>query len=176
MSEEWKPVVGFEGLYEVSDLGRVKRIGKAAQNGKGHGGGARIGRILAPQKHKGGYVAVQLWKNGKMIRPLIHRVVAAAFIGEIPGNHQVNHKDGDKKNNAHSNLEYVTRSENMDHAYKNGLHAFTDRMRKVLSARRKPRRMILCGCGCGVSIETPDRKGRDRFFVSGHNMRRSFGV
>lgn len=121
MSEIWKPVVGFEGLYEVSDLARVRRVGPAARNGKGRGGGARLGRPIAPQKHKGGYQAVQLWKDGKMYRPLLHCVVAAAFLGAPPPGMEVNHGDGDKSRNVLDNLEYMTHGDNMLHAYATGL-------------------------------------------------------
>jgi len=121
--EAWVAVHGYEGLYEVSDLGRVKRIGKAARTGKGRGGGARIGLILKPQKRKGGYIAVQLWKDGEQKQFLVHCVVATAFLGPAPVGKEVNHDDGNKKNCAVSNLEYLTRAENMKHAYRTGLRA-----------------------------------------------------
>lgn len=120
MSEEWRPVSGFEAQYEVSSLGSVRRTGKAARNGKGRGGGARIGRPLTPQPRRG-YLAVQLWKDGKLTNFLLHRLVAIEFIGPIPEGKEVNHKDGVKSNCAASNLEYMTHSENMDHAYRAGL-------------------------------------------------------
>jgi hypothetical protein len=119
--EAWAPVSGYEGLYEVSDLGRVRRIGKAARTGKGHGGGARIGRCLKPQKHKGGYLHVELWKDGNKQQFLLHVLVALTFLGPPPAGTEVNHDDGDKTNCARLNLEYLTRSENMKHAYRTGL-------------------------------------------------------
>lgn len=118
--EAWRSVSGYEGLYEVSNLGRVRRIGRAARTGRGRGGGARIGLMLKPQPRKD-YLAVQLWKDGKQRQFLVHCVVAAAFIGPVPPGKEVNHDDGDKKNCAASNLEYLTRSENMEHAYATGL-------------------------------------------------------
>jgi len=121
MSERWASVLGYEGLYEVSDLGRIRRIGMAAKTGKGHGGGARIGRILKPQKHRGGYRAVQLWKDGKLRNFLVHIIVAHAFLGPTPKGKEVNHDDGHKPNCAASNLEYLTRAENIKHAYRTGL-------------------------------------------------------
>ena len=137
MSEQqssWRPVVGFESLYEVSDTGEVRRIGKAHRCGKGRGGSARLGRPIKPQKHRGGYLAVQLWRLGKMHRPLLHRVVAAAFIGPCPEGMEVNHIDGVKTNNAASNLEYVDRSQNMLHAYRTGLRVVSEVTRE--NARR----------------------------------------
>lgn len=133
----WRPVVGFEALYEVSDQGEVRRTGKAHKSGKGRGGGARIGRLIKPQPHRGGYLAVQLWRHGKLHRPLLHRVVAAAFLGPCPDGKEVNHVDGVKANNRASNLEYVDRSENMLHAYRTGLRVVSQVTRE--NARRMGR-------------------------------------
>lgn len=119
--ETWASVVGFEGIYEVSNLARVRRVGRAAMVGNGRGGGARLGRVIATLNHRGGYKAVQLWKDGNMQRPLLHCVVADAFLGRRPLGKEVNHIDGNKGHNEHTNLEYVTRSENMLHAYATGL-------------------------------------------------------
>lgn len=121
--EEWRAIPGFEGLYEVSDHARVRRIGRAARSGNGRGGGARQGRVLALQLRPTGYQSVQLWRDGKYFSRLVHTLVAAAFIGPKPPNHDVNHIDGDKVNNARPNLEYLTRSENMEHAYNTGLRS-----------------------------------------------------
>mgnify|MGYP007071663155 CR=1 FL=1 len=102
----WKPVSGYENEYEVSDSGDVKRI-------KG-GKGAVIGRILKPYLNQSGYMYVTLTKQCVQTDFLLHRIVAAAFLGG--SNFQINHKDGNKKNNSISNLEYVTISENLLHA------------------------------------------------------------
>ncbi len=119
--ERWAAVPGFEMLYEVSDRGRVRRVGQAHINGKGRGGGVRIGRILALCQIAGGYYAVNLWRHGKIKRRLIHVLVMEAFVGPARGGYEVNHKDGVKSNNDLSNLEYLTRSQNMIHAYAIGL-------------------------------------------------------
>jgi hypothetical protein len=129
--EEWRPVVGFENLYEVSNAGRVKRIGKAAVSGKGRGGGARIGRILAICKHRAAdlnpYSCVNLWRDGKNHRRLLHVLVAAAFVGPAPTSHEVNHEDGIKPNCRSGNLEYLTRGDNNRHAYRTGLRQPSNR-------------------------------------------------
>lgn len=123
--ESWRPVVGFDGLYEVSGHGRVRRVGKAARTGRGRGGGARVGRVLKLQPVPGGYLKAQLWRNGVMTPRLAHVLVAAAFIGPCPDGQEVNHRDGVKSNNQADNLEYLTRPDNMRHAYRMGLRDAT---------------------------------------------------
>jgi hypothetical protein len=132
MNEAWRAVIGFEGLYEVSNLGRVRRIGRAAKTGAGRGGG--IGRIRKLQPTPEGYLHVVLWKDGKPKARQVHGLIAEAFLGPAPPGHEPNHEDGDKHNNRASNLEWVTRPENMKHAYATGLRVVTDAQRY---ARRK---------------------------------------
>lgn len=127
MSEEiWKPVVGHEGLYEVSNLGRIRalermRRGVSAKSGKEFF--RRIpGKLLAPAPHTAGYLGLSLTAaGGKPVSHLIHRIVAEAFLPnprELP---YVNHLDANKHNNAVSNLEWCTATENYHHAVKLGL-------------------------------------------------------
>jgi hypothetical protein len=153
-AEKWLPVLGFE-LYEVSDHGRLRRDGC----------------MLKLHPVPGGYLKAQLWRDGKLFARLIHILVAEAFIGERPDGEEVNHKDGDKHHNRAANLEYLTRSENLRHAYRSGLRQVT--ISQAADARRKPRTKILCACNCGTAIETPDRKGRARRFIWGHNNRKA---
>lgn len=108
LSEEWRPVEGFVGVYTVSNLGRVRRE-KRAQ-------GTRIGHILRPMR-AGKYVAVDLARSADdHERRYVHDVVATAFHGARPEGQQVNHKDTDKRNNRADNLEWMTPKENMQHA------------------------------------------------------------
>lgn len=111
--EVWKSVVGFEGKYEVSDLGRVRRIG--------NGRGSKSGRVLCPAKQNSGYLFVSLYSNNVSRQFLVHRLVAEVFIGPIPSKFEVNHLDGNKMNNCSSNLEIVTRAENRQHGIDTGL-------------------------------------------------------
>jgi hypothetical protein len=111
--EQWRPVVGYEGWYEVSDHGRVRRVAG--------GSGALPGRVLIPQKAGADYRKVNLYRDGQKQQVGVHLVVAAAFIGPRPPNHECNHKDGNKTNNHLGNLEYVTSLENSRHASRIGL-------------------------------------------------------
>jgi hypothetical protein len=107
-TEEWRDVVGYEGLYQVSNAGRVKRV-------KG-GQGATIGRILNPATSKNGYQFVELYGCNGAKGSLVHRLVIGAFVGPCPDGFQVNHKNGDKRDNRIENLEYLTPGENIQHS------------------------------------------------------------
>lgn len=111
--ETWKPAPGFNTWYEVSDHGRVRR----ARPGKS----TFVGKILQPTTRKSGHQTVYLRMEGKDRQVEVHRLVAAAFIGPCPEKKEVNHIDGRPANNVVGNLEYVTRSENVLHAYRLGL-------------------------------------------------------
>lgn len=113
VAERWLPVVGYEDLYEVSDQGRIRRTA-----GSPH---CPHGRTLRPLSMKIGYLQVGLCKDGKRSLRYIHRLVADAFLGACPSGHEVNHKDGNKRNSLLTNLEYVTSSENRHHAVLNGM-------------------------------------------------------
>ena len=105
--ERWLPVVGYEGWYEVSDLGRVRRRGKSA--------------ALTPVSNGNGYFRVNLSVAGKSKLKLIHRLVVEAFIGPVEYGYETNHISGVTTDNRLVNLEIVTRSENVKHAYRIGL-------------------------------------------------------
>lgn len=101
--------------YEVSDLGRVRRL----TGGKG----VRAGRVLSPCVQNRGYLTVQVYRAGTPTRRTVHSLVAEAFIGPRAPGAEVNHKDGVKTHNALSNLEYVTASGNKRHAVNTGIGA-----------------------------------------------------
>lgn len=111
--EIWKPIPDFTGIYEVSSVGRVKRVARAK--------GATVGAILKPYLLPNGYFTVVLSKRSDQKRFYIHLLVLKAFRGEVPNGKQGNHKDGKKGNNQWSNLEYVSPSQNIQHALRNGL-------------------------------------------------------
>lgn len=98
-NEEWRDIKGYEGKYQISNLGRVRSI-----------------RIRAYTEKDNGYRYVTLNKNGANHNFFIHRLVAEAFLGEIPSGYVVNHIDYDRANNCLDNLEIITQKENVWHS------------------------------------------------------------
>jgi len=115
MEEIWKDIEGYEGIYQVSSLGRVKRL---------KGVRCKEDRFIKYYLNKG-YCFIFLWKNNKYKAEPIHRLVALAFVPNENNKPQVNHIDGVKINNCVKNLEWNTRSENIKHAYDTGLNKTT---------------------------------------------------
>lgn len=108
--EIWKSIESADSLYEVSSEGRMRQCVGVYR---------RTGRLLKPQKRPNGYVQGTIrFLDGRYEYPLVHRLVAAAFIGHIPESMQVNHKNGIRSDNRVENLEIVTASENNLHAYR----------------------------------------------------------
>ena len=150
LTEKWRECCG--GSYEVSDHGRLRRIG---------------GRLLNPKPNEYGYRRVSLHINGRQVYRVVHRIVLEAFIGVCPAGKVTNHKNGNKTDNRLDNLEYVTPAENNNHARRCGLwrpargeeHGFsklTDEA--VLEMRRLAR--------AGVSLE----KIAPRYGVTASNV------
>lgn len=127
MQEEWKPIEGYEGYYEISSFGRVKSLSRTIytvwKNGE-PGTYFQEGRILTTKecaKNKNGwqtYLQVCLSVDGVQKYKMIHRLVAEAFLEHPVGKDYVNHKDGNKHNNRIDNLEWVTQKENIEHCIK----------------------------------------------------------
>lgn len=120
--EVWRPVKNFEGLYEVSNLGRIKSLGRTIQKFNGYS----YVTVTYPPKflkrtREEGYAQVTLSRDGKTRKHMLHRVVAEAFIPNPDNKPEVNHDDGNKQNCCVSNLYWCTHKENMQHAYSTGL-------------------------------------------------------
>ena len=151
--EVWQPIAGAS-TYAVSNRGSVRRLDHWRLNK-----GTRqlmLGRILTPQITIDGYLQVSVkFDDGHRKMMSVHRLVAIAFLGEPAADREVNHKDGLKTNNAIENLEFVTRSENIRHAYATGINGgcrgqqqpmakFTDSdIREIRSLRGKVRQADL---------------------------------
>ena len=120
MTEIWKDVDGYEGLYQVSNYGNVKSVKREGKNGRNYGG-----NVLKPSLNKScGYLTVGLSSGGFTKTFLLHRLVAEAFIPNPSSKKEINHIDGNKHNNHISNLEWNTRLENMRHAKEHNLLKF----------------------------------------------------
>ena len=128
--EIWKDVKGYEGLYQVSNLGKIESLTRIVTNK------INVTRVFKGQamlliKSKG-YLVLSVSKNGNQKVKKAHRLVAQAFIHNPDSKCCVNHKDGNKLNNNVNNLEWVTPKENNDHAYKTGLKNCNHLKKKVV--------------------------------------------
>ena len=109
-SETWLPIRCWEGIYEVSNHGNVRRI----KEGKGTRG---PNHVLQPSREKTGYLFVKLRFNGRLDQIKVHKLVMQTFVGLRPDGFEINHIDGNPANNRLTNLEYCTSSQNKFHAY-----------------------------------------------------------
>ena len=117
MTEEiWRPVVGYEGLYEVSNTGRVRSLDRYVRCKSYR---LHKGKVLSPGKDKDGYLFVVLSCNGKHKTIAVHKLVAQAFIPNPDDLPIINHKDEDKTNNRVDNLEWCTAKYNMNYGTRN---------------------------------------------------------
>lgn len=111
MVEEWRDIQGYEGLYQVSNLGRVKSLERKVKHSKG-GYALKKGKILNQSYDKDGYLQLHLCKEGISKKFFIHRLVAITFIPNPNNYEECNHIDENKENNCVSNLEWVTHKDN----------------------------------------------------------------
>lgn len=125
MKEQWKPVVGYEGLYSVSNMGRVRS--------------EHSGRCLAQYPAWTGYLQVSLSRNGKGRLRRVHRLVLEAFIGPCPTRHETAHLDGNRTNNVLSNLVWATKQTNWAHKRMHGTAVVGER---VVTAKLKAEQVL----------------------------------
>lgn len=155
MKEEWRPVVGYEDRYEVSNQGRVR-------NSKG--------LIMKPSLHQDGYLWIGLVSKTMPYNVSVHRLVAKAFLPNPEQKPTVNHKDGCKTNNYVDNLEWATYSENVRHAYAN--HMIADKspegIQNIINASRKSLKKC---CNIPIVCETTGME-----FESMHHAAVYYGV
>jgi len=146
MIEVWKPIKEYEKLYEVSSLGRVRNV--------------KTQYVLKPCIMSGKYPWITLKHIMGARKIFVHKLVCEAFHGLRPNGYQCNHKDGNKENNKAINLEWVTASENMKHAYINGfinVGAGNDHWSKQLGNRTHP---------CKKKYELISPKGK-KYIITG---------
>lgn len=113
--ENWKDIKGYEGLYQVSDLGRVRSLERDVYNPRGNVMRHIEEKILVQRINKHGYVRVNLYLNGKIKTISTHRLVAEAFLPNPENKSQINHIDEIKTNNAVSNLEWCNAQYNINY-------------------------------------------------------------
>ena len=118
MKEVWNPVVGYEGLYEVSSEGRVKSLARVVNAPRGRTLELPE-RMMSLTKEKEGYLVVGLRINGKLSQKRVHRLVAEAFLNNPEEKTQINHINEIKSDNKLSNLEWSTPKENSNHGTRN---------------------------------------------------------
>lgn len=131
--EIWKPIKDYEGLYEVSNFGKVRNCRSYSPHTTSNK--TKFGKLKTQRENNCGYLRVRISKNCKGKDLFVHRLVAETFLEKQEGKSVVNHIDCDKKNNHVSNLEWVSTSENMKHAYQNGLINMYSEKRKESMAK-----------------------------------------
>lgn len=142
-SEIWKDIKGYEGLYQVSNLGRIKSFSKRKE----------LIRKPTKNKKRNGYLEISLFKNNKEKRFKVHRLVAEAFIPNPENKEEVNHIDGNKSNNNKNNLEWVTDKENKEHAWKNGLMNSNHKKVKIICNETKEEFESVVECSIKMDID-----------------------
>lgn len=156
MEEIWKNIQGYEGLYQVSNLGRIKSLNYNHKN---------IEKILKYGIDTSGYKVVNLWKDGKGKTKTIHRLVAIHFISN-PNNYPViNHIDENKQNNNITNLEWCTYKYNINYSSRDG-HAISERMKNNNNAIKKKVKCITTGEVFDAVIEAARKYNIDRSSIS----------
>jgi hypothetical protein len=162
MTETWKAVSGYEGLYEVSDLGRVRSRDRAVPH-RSLGQITLKGKVLKPYRNRYGYPVVSLSREGRVVRGrAVHRIVLDAFVGSRREGMEACHGDGNKTNNRLSNLRWDTSSENKFDVVRHGTHAMVLR-------ERCPRGHLLDGANL-----VPSSLKRGRRFCLACNRARSY--
>lgn len=148
MEEKWKSIEGYEGLYEISTMGRVKSMERKVKNGNGY----RIvrERILKPHKHNNGYLQLLIHKEGTIKKYYIHRLVAEAFISNPLNFPEVNHLNEDKTDNRLENLEFCDKKHNCNYG---------TRIERISKANSKPVKCIETGLTFSSATEVKRKFG-----------------
>ncbi|NEZ46509.1 hypothetical protein FDF74_04675 [Clostridium niameyense] len=157
MKETWKDIIGYKGLYKVSNFGRVKSLKRYKNN---HSKLQVVDeKIKSTRKDIQGYLLLDLYKDniGKTFR--VHRLVADAFIENSENKESVNHIDGNKENNRVSNLEWATFKEQNEHFYRNNLKS-KDSINKAIKAMNKAQSKRVKCLNNGIIYESASEAAR----------------
>lgn len=138
--EIWAPIANYEGYYEISNLGNVKSC-ERTRKGKHNTTCVVREKLKTPCPDQDGYLVVTLYKDSANETVRVHRLVAQAFIANPENKPQVNHIDGDKRNNIVNNLEWVTNIENIRHSIAKGLRDYSKIVEKSRQVNCKP---VIC--------------------------------
>lgn len=142
MKEIWKDIKGYEGLYQISNLGNVKSLERYKQN---HGVTQLVGeKIKSTRLLSSGYLVTDLYKDNKSKTAKIHRLVAETFIPNPNSKETVNHIDGNKLNNRVDNLEWATHREQNEHFYKTGLKSKESINKTIQSMIKSTSKQVQC--------------------------------
>lgn len=141
--EIWKDIKGFEGMYQISNLGRVKSLDRAVKQ-RNDSFQIKKGLLIKQTKNHKGYPLTCIRKDNKTYAKSTHRLVAETFMPNPDNKEQINHIDGIKTNNHVDNLEWMTGKENIKHAIDNGLMTFCPKRAKHASdiAREKNKKEV----------------------------------
>jgi hypothetical protein len=152
--ESWRPIPGYEGSYEASDLGRIRSLPRRTTRGG----------ILRGSTHQFGYRVVHLSHFGVKQREGVHVLVARTFLGPRPEGQEVRHRDGNPSNNQVSNLRYGTRSENASDAVEHGTHRNTrKRVGDCGHSLTDPSNLLKRPAGKRDCRECHNRRQRERY-------------
>lgn len=138
INEVWKPIKGYEGVYEISSFGRVKSLDRTIRHTGCLGGKNKLrkeGMIRKCGKNTNGYPSVTITFNSREKTRAVHRFVAEAFLPNPQNKFTVNHKNGIKTDNRVENLEWMTQTENIRHAFKTGLKSREQHFKKVVQIK-----------------------------------------
>lgn len=165
--EQWRPIQGFEGSYEVSDMGRVRSLSRRARTAFG----TRLvpGRFMRPTIKKHGYAEIALSRGCEYAYKLVHRLVLETFVGEQPTDHEGGHFNGIRTDNRLDNLRWVTRMENMQDQYRHGTRITGEKVGTSILTdeivhwiRESPQTGAAIAHAIGVSVSTVCRAREGR--------------
>jgi hypothetical protein len=168
--EIWKDIPGYEGLYKVSNKGRVYRLPRVIMRSNGHPQSLR-GMIMKPQDNNRGYRYVILYAGiGEKQKMYLHRAVASAFIEKPIGKDCVDHIDNYPKNNSVENLQWVTHKENMNLMEERGRRKYSDAWYLQQSGKSKRRAVIATSVDTGEETLFPGAYEAERLGFQGSNI------